>query len=360
MATDSLWGRAVATLTDPAPATGAADSEWGRAVVTLDEGGIVRGDSAWGRATVTLGAFVTPPTNRATEPGDVITLTASASAPASAWSWRQISGPPAVLVGTGDTRQLQVPGVMPPNSTTVVIGVSATIGGSQTAEVTCTITAPPQLMWYLAGDGTMRSLFRRRPPVNDLNTMKIALIGDSTMYQDGAGEAKFRTLLNAKGFLTANIFFYARGGKPIGYADDQGYTTLQNMAQARAAIGEPDIWVFNLGSNGHRDGDANNTGWINAVLDSAGTSGRVLWVGISQVTGYAASDSPSSEATRLHWNDIARPLVQARTGGNWLDWHAYVKSLPGGDASLWSGDGVHMTTAGYTVKNQFTTDRISS
>lgn len=186
-----------------------------------------------------------------------------------------------------------------------------------------------------------------------LRARTLALVGDSTMNQSGAGEARYRALL--PNWDQDKVWFYARDGKPIILNDDQGFNVVNNVTQATTALGAaPDMWVVNLGSNGHRD--ARNADWINTALDAFGDS-KVLWVGISQATGYDAGES--TEATRMAWNATAQPLVEARPNGRWLDWHGHIKSLPGGDASLWNADGVHMTTAGYTVKNAFVAQNIN-
>jgi lysophospholipase L1-like esterase len=148
------------------------------------------------------------------------------------------------------------------------------------------------------------------------------------------------------------VFFYAVGGKPIMLPDSNGFTAVDNMAQARAYLGgEPELWLFNLGSNGHHSGDDKNVGWLNTVLDQVVAGSQVVWSGISQRDGF--DDGTSSVATRQHWNDIARPVVTARPFGRWADWNGYVKAYPGGDYNLWLSDSVHMTAQGYAVKNDF-------
>jgi hypothetical protein len=186
----------------------------------------------------------------------------------------------------------------------------------------------------------------------------IALIGDSTLDQDGNGETNLRAALVARGFTAPKTFFYALGGKPIMIPDAAGFTAVDNMNQARAYLGgEPETWFFNLGSNGHHDGDATNVGWINTVLDQVATGSRVYWSGISQRDGF--DNGTSSVTTRQHWNDIAKPVVEARSFGNWSDWNAYIKSYPGGDYNYWLSDSVHMTAQGYAVKNVFIVSEVT-
>jgi hypothetical protein len=187
----------------------------------------------------------------------------------------------------------------------------------------------------------------------------VAFIGDSTLDQDGNGQTNVRALMTSKGYTAAKVFFYAVGSKAIMLVDANGFTTVDNMNQARTYLGgEPETWVINLGSNGHHDGETSNTGWINTVLDQVATGSRIIWSAISQRDGF--DNGTSSVATRQAWNAIAKPLVQARTFGVWADWNAYIKILPGGDYSLWNTDSVHMTAAGYAVKNNFLIGQVTA
>lgn len=180
----------------------------------------------------------------------------------------------------------------------------------------------------------------------------VAMIGDSTLYQGGTGEATLRTSLGPD--FPEGIFFYAMVGKPIILLDDAGYSALDNMAQARAQLGrEPDLWLMNLGSNGHQRAPhpSTNIGWINQVMDDAVSP--IVWIGISQADGYVGDGGASTPATRQAWNAIAKPTVLSHPNGIWADWNAHIKARSGGDADLWGGDGVHMTPAGYEYKNNF-------
>lgn len=64
---------------------------------------------------------------------------------ADTWTWRQVSGPPVTLFGTGGTRTLTAPAAM--DGTTVVIGVRASLAGVSSAERLITIAVLPQIMW---------------------------------------------------------------------------------------------------------------------------------------------------------------------------------------------------------------------
>lgn len=196
---------------------------------------------------------------------------------------------------------------------------------------------------------TIRSVRRAAVPT------RIALIGDSTLAD--IGDTAMRAALVAAGWNTSKVSFYAVASKAIAYSDTNGKTTLQNMTDARTALGaEPDVWYFNLGSNGHHDDigggiAATQATWMNAVLNNVVAGAQVIWNGISQVDGY--DGGTSNVATRQAWNAIAQPIVEARSFARWADWNGYLKSYPGGDATLWDGTGIHHTTAGDLVKKNY-------
>ena len=178
-------------------------------------------------------------------------------------------------------------------------------------------------------------------------------IGDSTWYQDGLGESRIKTLLTAKGYAPEDGGFYGAIGKAIFTADVNGKTVPQNISDIRAALGrEPDVWLFNLGSNGSGRTETQVRADIDIAFDALGDLwSRVVWVGLSQAGGV------SNEATRLQWNSYAAPRVTGR-GGEFFDWYTYTKTV--GDAGWWQADGVHMTTLGYEQKNIALTDLIGT
>lgn len=80
------------------------------------------------------------------EPMDAVTITAVLATDGSpVWSWRQISGPSVTLIGTGASRTFTTPATQ--DGTTLVLGVTATVGGSVSAEQQVTVAVLPQIVW---------------------------------------------------------------------------------------------------------------------------------------------------------------------------------------------------------------------
>lgn len=95
---------------------------------------------------------VVAPSSRTAGPGEPVHLVASLAGGGAAdlWTWRVISGPAFTLVGTGAVRDFSAPSVMPPGGS-IVLGITATVSGTRSPEVTCTITVLPQLSWSYNG-----------------------------------------------------------------------------------------------------------------------------------------------------------------------------------------------------------------
>jgi hypothetical protein len=101
-----------------------------------------------------LTAILNPIANRTVEPRLTCTTTASpaeGSATPDSYTWRQISGPAVTLTGSGATRSFLTPNTMPPNSSTIVLGVLGVLSGTNGPEVTSTIEVPPQTSWTWNG-----------------------------------------------------------------------------------------------------------------------------------------------------------------------------------------------------------------
>lgn len=144
------WGRSELNGT---VAAGGSKVRWGRSEVagTANTIGKVR----WGRSELGGGgAVVINALNPQTvEPETVVSLTAvlSGGGTADSYTWRRVSGPAVAFIGTGATITFLAPSGMPPGGASVVVGVTATSGGTVSAERTVTITVLPQLRWQLSG-----------------------------------------------------------------------------------------------------------------------------------------------------------------------------------------------------------------
>ena len=248
-----------------------------------------------------------------------------------------------ISVSTADTSREQAEAYfLAPAVIAVTATGGVTLGGSSVAGSPAgggsTVTATGVMV--LAGTASHRTV-----------TGMVGLIGDSTLWQDGNGEARMKAKLLPKGYTDAQVGYYANIGKPWFTADSNGKTVPQNISDIRAALGgDPDVWLFNLGANGSGRTEAQVRSDIDIAFDNvpAGTH-RLLFVGLSQ------ADGATNAATRQQWNSYAKPRVEER-GGEWLDWYTYQKSI--GDAGLWQADNVHMTNHGYDIKNTFMSNAI--
>jgi hypothetical protein len=179
---------------------------------------------------------------------------------------------------------------------------------------------------------------------------KIAVIGDSLTYQDGNGLTNLTSALVARGWLSTDIYFYAVTGKAIATADSNGKTTVQSVADARSALGvEPAVWLIALGTNGSNATDTDIAGFITDVLTAIGSTHKVLWPGLTRQAG-ANSDELRTNANLFNTLNASWPNAYS------TDWNHFVHN--GRDeSSLWYVDGLHMVTAGYTIRNAFLADQ---
>lgn len=95
------------------------------------------------------------------EPETIVALTAvlEGGGSANVYTWRQVSGPSVTLFGSDASRAFRAPSAMPPG-TTVVIGVTATVGSATSPEVIATVDVLSQLSWVYDN-----GWIGRRPPV---------------------------------------------------------------------------------------------------------------------------------------------------------------------------------------------------
>lgn len=100
----------------------------------------------------TAAVLVVPLQPQTVEPESTVNLAAGlvGGGSADSWAWRPISGPSIGILGSGATVSFKAPSAMPPG-TSVVVGVRATVSGTQSPEQTVTITILPQLQWYWTG-----------------------------------------------------------------------------------------------------------------------------------------------------------------------------------------------------------------
>lgn len=201
------------------------------------------------------------------------------------------------------------------------------------------------------------------PAISLISTRRdtqFAFIGDSTLYQDGNGQANLKAVLTANGHDTTDTgtgasrkyFFYAAIGKAINSnsymtADANGKTTFDNITDARTAFGgEPSGgYIFNLGSNGYNSTTASNTARFTDTMNYIGSTTPVYWVGIWQ--DYDLADF----AGRVAFNTLFKDLCSTRSNSKWLDWPTYCQKYE--SLALWNSDNVHMTALGYQTKNSF-------
>lgn len=109
----------------------------------------IHGAGLAGAAAVVVNALAP----QVAEPESTVTVTGSlvGGGAADSWTFRPISGPSIGLTVAGASATFTAPSTKPPSGAVVVVGVTATLDGTTSAEQTCTITLLPQVRWAWTG-----------------------------------------------------------------------------------------------------------------------------------------------------------------------------------------------------------------
>lgn len=105
-------------------------------------------------ATGTAAVVVNPlPDLGNVEPESTVSVTASlvGGGAADSWAWRRVSGPTIGIITAGASASFTAPSVLA--GTSVVVGVTATVGATTSPEDTFTVTVLPQTEWWWTGTG---------------------------------------------------------------------------------------------------------------------------------------------------------------------------------------------------------------
>jgi hypothetical protein len=181
----------------------------------------------------------------------------------------------------------------------------------------------------------------------------VGVIGDSLTYQNGTGITKIRDQLVADGWDPANIRVDGIIGRPIA-ADFSGkpgaVTTINNWKNEGF---DPKVYAIFLGSNNK---NATTNVWtteINKVLTAIGPGHTIVWMDLG-FRNAADSRVMNFNANLANIAGQTEGMSVAKSSNN-LGWNDWIHTQPNQD-SLWLStdvDGVHMTTAGYNLRNQF-------
>src|SRR5699024_5450901 len=108
-----------------------------------------------------------------------------------------------------------------------------------------------------------------QPPPHPIEP-RDGVIVHSPTAQDGQGKTRIVSELIDSGYLPESISFYAVGGKEIELPDVHGRTTVQDIADAREALGGVEKWIIALGTNNVYMTDAEIESAMDTVLAALG------------------------------------------------------------------------------------------
>lgn len=180
---------------------------------------------------------------------------------------------------------------------------------------------------------------------------KFFIGGDSLTSMSGANGTYVYTELVASGIPPENVYFWGVGGKRISVPstastnnNGNAKTTMQNIQDARAALGTIDTFLIALGQNDVPFTSPEIEGYVDALLAEIGAGPKVVWISLS------ALQTASADHVRI--NGILQAKLAARPNSFLADWNAYIRSVDGGanPSPLWDVDGIHMTPLGYQTQ----------
>ena len=194
-----------------------------------------------------------------------------------------------------------------------------------------------------------------------LRADRIAYLGDSLTRQDTDGSPKVNASLGTLGWDTNHRRVDGHVGRPI-IGTNQLTAAAQSseavVAAWRAENWRPAVWVVALGANNIFNSQASWTADMNGLLDLIAVDGHARVYIVGQVF-QLASENPGStyagtEGTmQARWDAIAAARTDLDVHPVDLHgmWRAHFAG--GSEAGYWTGgDGRHMTSAGYDLRNQ--------
>lgn len=166
----------------------------------------------------------------------------------------------------------------------------------------------------------------------------IGIIGDSLTWQGGKGPVRIGDALTRAGVDTAGLRIDAAPGRGI-----RGGIAVVKQWSEEGYL--PSLWLIALGTN-NLNADTNTldhavSALVDAIEDTTPTA-DLHWVGV----GLRFADPRVKKVNEVIWDWNL---------GDFYDWNAHVHD--GRDeAALWlptDAEGVHMTAAGYQVRNDY-------
>lgn len=181
----------------------------------------------------------------------------------------------------------------------------------------------------------------------------IGVIGDSLTYQGGTGAQKITNKLVAAGWAQANIKVDGVTGRAIANDLPDGKPgSITTIRKWRTAGFEPRVFVIALGTNNKGATAAAWTKEINKVLNEIGPGHKIYWVNL----GFKDQFDPRV----INFNNNLQTIANSRADLFPKDWNTHIHAFQQ-QPTLWlasDAQGIHMTTAGYDIRNNFYRDSV--
>lgn len=180
----------------------------------------------------------------------------------------------------------------------------------------------------------------------------IGVIGDSLTYQGGSGPLKITNKLVAAGWTKANIRVDGVTGRAIANDLPDGKPgSITTIRKWRAAGFDPRTFIIALGTNNKNATPDVWTKEINKVLAEIGPNHKIYWINLGFKDQY--------DARVVNFNNNLNTIASSRIDLFPNDWNNHIHAFT--QTNLWltsDSQGIHMTPAGYDLRNNFYRDSV--
>lgn len=259
---------------------------------------------------------------------------------------------------TGYTEQADVVGGTSPSNSAALATRQLTTGTQDTTATTATIAS---------GQGSTFAIALQSASVDPYDAAAILATGDShfdrrqsndspNTYGGPYGTDPVKAALVAEGWATGKVNTSGKSSRKI--ADGAvGLPITQNVIRSwRDDEGfDPGYYLDALGTNNRTEDKVTQKVEMekvhDVIVDEAPVAGHARTIG-RVGTAYPAANTTDQASVDVH-RQAVKELAAARSDITvlYFDWEAFVRRQD--ETGLWDGDGVHMTDAGYAVREAY-------
>jgi hypothetical protein len=192
----------------------------------------------------------------------------------------------------------------------------------------------------------------------------LGFIGDSTTDRSGTGAGPTGTVeaqivANGQGWTNDRVRVNGVTGRTINFDNGVHPTGLEQITTWRNEGFDPGTWAFALGGNGSASNQAQQLTWINDLLNTVNAGPLASYRVI--IFGFARQDPADADSARF-WAAMQQATNKSKTTVTIVDYNSLLHNGRS-EVGLWATTApseAHMTTSGYTVRDQIITPYLTA